>query len=91
MYAYAYNTSLLSLFKLSPYQIVFHTHPRIPFTFSLNLPQLLGKAISYEFMNQQSSGSFSDNPYRSPRIGLHDYMLNLTPLLIGSPMLFKTF
>ena len=29
-------------------------------------------------MNQQSSGSLSDNPYRSLRIGLHDYMLNLT-------------
>ena len=41
--------------------------------------QLLGKAISYEFMNQQSSGSFPDNPYRSLRIGLHGYMLNLTP------------
>ena len=30
-------------------------------------------------MNQQSPGSLSDNPYRFLRIGLHDYMLNLTP------------
>ena len=30
-------------------------------------------------MNQQSGNSFPSNPYRSLRIGLHDYMLNLTP------------
>ena len=30
-------------------------------------------------MNQQSHNSFPSNPYRSLRIGLHDYMLNLTP------------
>ena len=30
-------------------------------------------------MNQQSNSSFPNNPYRSLRIGLHDYMLNLTP------------
>ena len=41
--------------------------------------QLLGKAISYEFMSKQSSALLPDNPYRSLRIGLHDYMLNLTP------------
>ena len=39
MYAYAHNTTPLSQLKLSPYQIVFHTHPRIPLTFSLNLPR----------------------------------------------------
>ena len=39
MYAYAHNTTPLSQRKLSPYQIVFHTHPRIPLTFSLNLPR----------------------------------------------------
>ena len=40
--------------------------------------QLLIKAISYEFMKQQSSGSLSDNPYTSLRIGFYDYMLNST-------------
>ena len=30
-------------------------------------------------MNQQSASPFPDNPYRSLRIGLHDYMLNSTP------------
>ena len=39
MYAYAHNTTPLSQLKLSPYQIVYHTHPRIPLTFSLNLPR----------------------------------------------------
>ena len=29
----------LSQLKLSPYQIVFHIHPGIPLTFSLNLPR----------------------------------------------------
>ena len=37
MYAYAHNTTPLSQLKLSPYQIVFHIHPRIPLTFSLDL------------------------------------------------------
>ena len=39
MYAYAHNTTPHSQPKLSLYQIVFHTHPRIPLTFSLNLPR----------------------------------------------------
>ena len=39
IYAYAHNTTPFSQLKLSPYQIVFHTHPRIPLTFSLNLPR----------------------------------------------------
>ena len=43
MYAYAHNTTPLSQLKLSPYQIVFHTHPRIPLTFSLNLPRNASK------------------------------------------------
>ena len=57
-----------------------HFWNRVLFTkHSDNTLQLLGKAISYEFMNQQSDNSFPSNPYRSLRIGLHDYMLNLTP------------
>ena len=40
---------------------------------------LLGKAISYEFMNKQSSEFLSYNPYRFLRICLYDYMLNLPP------------
>ena len=55
---------------------------RVLFTkHSDNTLQLLGKAMSYEFMSKQSSELLPDNPYRSLRIGLrtYDYMLNLTP------------
>ena len=37
MYAYAQNSQPLSEFNLSPYEIVFHTIPRIPINFELNL------------------------------------------------------
>ena len=37
MYAYAHNTTPLSQLKPSPDQIVFHTYPRIPLTFFINL------------------------------------------------------
>ena len=47
MYAYSHNTITLSQLKLSPYQIVFHTHPRIPLTSSLNVPRdSLNKCIA---------------------------------------------
>ena len=37
MYAYAHNSQPLSELNLSPYEIVFHTTPRIPINFELNL------------------------------------------------------
>ena len=37
MYAYAHNSQPLSELNLSPYEIVFHTIPRIPINFELNL------------------------------------------------------
>ena len=37
MYAYAHNSQLLSELNLSPYEIVFHTIPRIPINFELNI------------------------------------------------------
>ena len=37
MYAYAHNSQPLSELYLSPYEIVFHTIPRIPINFELNL------------------------------------------------------
>ena len=37
MYAYAHNSQPLSEKNLSPYEIVFHTIPRIPINFELNL------------------------------------------------------
>ena len=37
MYAYAHKSQPLSELNLSPYEIVFHTIPRIPINFELNL------------------------------------------------------
>ena len=37
MHAYAHNSQPLSELNLSPYEIVFHTIPRIPINFELNL------------------------------------------------------
>ena len=37
MYAYAHNSQPLSSLNDSPHEIVFHTRPRIPLTFDLNL------------------------------------------------------
>ena len=37
MYAYAHNSQPISEMNLSPYEIVFHTIPRIPINFELNL------------------------------------------------------
>ena len=37
MYAYAHNSQPLSELNLSPYEIVFHTIPRIPINFEFNL------------------------------------------------------
>ena len=67
MYAYAHNTTPLSQLKLSPYQIVFHTHPRIPLTFSLNLSRDASKnciAIYCESLPPHSHYSTEDlNPF----------------------------
>ena len=37
MYAYAHNSQPLSELNVSPHEIVFHTRPRIPLKFDLNL------------------------------------------------------
>ena len=37
MYAYAHNSQPLPELNVSPHEIVFHTQPRIPLTFDLNL------------------------------------------------------
>ena len=51
MYAYAHNTTPLSQFELSPHQIVFHTHPRIPLTFFLNLTRDSSKTCIASYCN----------------------------------------
>ena len=46
--------------------------------------QLLGKALSYSFISSNTPDydkySPHDNPYKTLRIGLHDRLINLTPL-----------
>ena len=48
--------------------------------------QLLGKALSYSFISSNTPNYDADspqdscNPYYTLRIGLHDKLLNLTPL-----------
>ena len=46
--------------------------------------QLFGKALSYSFISSNTpdydANSPHDNPYNTLRIGLHDKLLNLTPL-----------
>ena len=55
--------------------------------------QLLGKALSYSFISSNTpnydadSPQNSGNPYNTLRIGLHDKLLNLTPLF--TPTLFS--
>ena len=57
--------------------------------------QLLGKALSYSFISSNNpnydadSPQDSGNPYNTLRIGLHDKLLNLTPL--GFQMLLLHF
>ena len=47
--------------------------------------QLLGKALSYSFISSNTpdydANPPHDNPYNTLRIGLHDKLINLTPLL----------
>ena len=75
MYAYAHNTTPLSQLKLSPNQIVFHTHPRIPLTFSLNISRDMFKnctATYCESLSPHSHYSLQDlNPF------FHSQLTNL--------------
>ena len=42
--------------------------------------QLLGKALSYSFISSNTPDSPHGNPYNTLRNGLHDRLINLTPL-----------
>ena len=67
MYAYAHNTTPLSQHTSSPHQIVFHSHPHIPLTFSLNLTRDSPKACIATYGNSLPPHThFSDqdpNPF----------------------------
>ena len=70
LYAYARNTTPLSLPKLSPYQIVFHTHPLcIPLPFSLsflNLPRGSSKTCMATYCNSLPPHTHYSDQYLNP-------------------------
>ena len=52
MYAYAHNSQPISVINVSPYEIVFHTRPRIPLTFDLNLNRNQFKSCISQYCSQ---------------------------------------
>ena len=52
MYAYAHNSQPISELNVSPYEIVFHTRPRIPLTFDLNLIRNSSKTCISQYCSQ---------------------------------------
>ena len=52
MYAYAHNSQPRSELNVSPYEIVFHTGPRIPLTCDLNLIRNTSKLCTPQFCSQ---------------------------------------
>ena len=66
MYAYAHNSQPLSELNVSPYEIVFHTRPRIPLTFDLNLNRNSSKTCISEYCSQLSEQSQYDKTDLNP-------------------------
>ena len=52
MYAYAHNSEPLSGLNIFPHEIVFHTQPRIPLTFDLNLNRNTSKLWISKYCSQ---------------------------------------
>ena len=66
MYAYAQNSQPLSELNVSPNEIVFHTLPRIPLIFDLNLNQNTSKLCASNFCSQLPVHSHYDKTDLSP-------------------------
>ena len=60
MYAYAHNSQPLSELNVSPHEIVFHTRPRIPLTFDLNLNRDTSKTCISRYCSQLPEHSHYD-------------------------------
>ena len=52
IYAYAHNSQPFSELNISPHEIVFHTRPRIPLTFDLNLTRDASKTCISRYCSQ---------------------------------------
>ena len=51
MYAYAHYSQPVSELNVSPYEIAFHTRPRIPLTFDLTLTVIAPKLVSHNIVH----------------------------------------
>ena len=66
MYAYAHNSQPLSELNVSPHEFVFHTKPRIPFTFDLNLNHNTSKTYISKYCSQLPEHSHYDKTDLNP-------------------------
>ena len=66
MYAYAHNSQPLSELNVSPHEIVFHTKPRIPLTFDLNLNRNTSKTCISEYCSLLPEHSHYDKTDLNP-------------------------
>ena len=66
MYAYAHNSQPISELNVSPYEIVFHTRPRIPLTFDLNLNRDSSKRCISQYCSQLPEHSHYDKTDLNP-------------------------
>ena len=66
MYAYANNSQPLSELNVSPQEIVFHTQPRIPITFDLNLNRNASTLCISKFCSQLPEHSHYDKTDLNP-------------------------
>ena len=66
MYAYAHNSQPLSELSISPHEIVFHTRPRIPLTFDLNLNRDTSKTCISRYCSQLPEHSHNDISHLNP-------------------------
>ena len=66
MYAYSHNSQPISVLNVSPYEIVFHTRPRIPLTFDLNLNRNSSKTCISQYCSQLPEQSHYDKTDLNP-------------------------
>ena len=66
MYAYAHKSQPHSELKISPHEIVFHTRPRIPLTFDLNLNRDTSKTCISRYCSQLPEHSHYDKSDLNP-------------------------
>ena len=66
MYAYAHNSQPLSELNVSPHEIVFHTRPRIPLTFDLNLNRDTSKTCISRYCSPLPEHSHYDKTDLNP-------------------------